>query len=66
MSFKRPFECPYRWVVVSGSPTLGFTFHGPFKVKREAEYFRDDWIAWGAEAAEVAKLYDPRCDDSIR
>lgn len=66
MSPKPSSECPHRWIVVTGSPSFGFSFHGPFASKREAEDFRDDWIAWGADSAELAKLYDPCCDDSPR
>lgn len=65
MSPKPSSECPHRWIVVTGSPNSGFSFHGPFASKREAEDFRDDSVAQGAESAELAKLYDP-FDDSPR
>lgn len=64
MSPKPSFECPHRWIVVTGSASSGFAFHGPFASEREAESYRDDSIACGAESAELAKLYDPRCDDA--
>ena len=59
MSLKRRSEHPPRWLVISGSPRLGYAHYGPFASEAEAADFRDDWIAQGAEWAEVAELHDP-------
>ena len=66
MTCKSPVESPHRWIVVCGSASTGFTFWGPFESVAEASDARDDWIAQGAESAELAKLYDPLDEKSAR
>lgn len=66
MSPKPPPESPHRWLVVCGSPGAGFAFYGPFDSKGAASEFRDDWIAQGAESAELAWLHEPSCDEVRR
>jgi hypothetical protein len=55
-------EAAHRWLVVTGNPTTGFSFSGPFATKGDAEDFVFDELVNGCPDCHVAKLYN--ADDS--
>ncbi len=65
MSPKPSVDRSARWLVVTGSPLAGLSHFGPFESEEAAADFRDEWIAQGAESAEVAELHDPHGERTV-